>query len=123
MKSFKQYLTEAKMDWGNVMNEVTGNGLLVDIINRYQTPSIRVGQRSYDIKDLENPVSLDSIKKRFGSVSKLTDEQTDLLKKEEEEFEKKLDKMEKEIQNDMIKITKKYEDDIKKVLKKYNAIV
>lgn len=132
MKSFKQYLKEseevkeldeAKMDWGNVMNEVTNSGLLVDIINRHTNPEIRVGQKSYPIKDAVAPASLESIRKRFGNVGKLTDEQSDLLVKEEIEFENMLKKMEKDVQNDMIKITKKYEEEIKKVLKKYNAIV
>ena len=56
MKTFKQFLKEskkideAKMDWGNVVNEVTNTGLLVDIIDKYSQPEIRVGNNSYDIK-------------------------------------------------------------------------
>ena len=117
----KEKLDEAKMDWGNVMNEVTNTGLLVDIINTYSgQPEIRVGQKTYVIKDLENPESLDVVRKKYGST-KLTDEQIEELKQDYKKFLKDIEKMESNIQKDMIKITKKYEDDIKKVLKKYNA--
>lgn len=140
MKSFKQFLREseetkdhvsgneevkeldeAKMDWGNVVNEVTNTSLLVDIINKHSKPEIRVGDSSYVIKDLENPETLNSIRKKYGSISKLTDEQEEELKQDNINFLKDLEKMEANIQKDMIKITKKYEDEIKKVLKKYNA--
>ena len=116
----KENLDEAKMDWGNVVNEVTNTGLLVDIINKYGQPEIRVGQKSYMIRDLENPESLDVVRKKYGST-KLTDEQIEELKQDNIKFLKDLEKMESNIQKDMIKITKKYEDEIKKVLKKYNA--
>ena len=126
MKTFKQFLKEnkkldeAKMDWGNVMNEVTSTGLLVDIISQYTQPEIRVGINSYAIKDMMNPESLEVIRKKYGST-KLTDEQEEELKQDSIKFLKDLEKMESDIQKDMIKITKKYEDDIKKVLKKYNT--
>ena len=126
MKTFKQFLKEnkkldeAKMDWGNVMNEVTSTGLLVDIISQYTQPEIRVGNNSYAIKDMMNPESLEAIRKKYGST-KLTDEQEEELKQDGIKFLKDLKKMEADIQKDMIKITKKYEDDIKKVLKKYNV--
>ncbi len=139
MKSFKQFLREseevkdqvseneevkeldeAKMDWGNVRNEITNTNLLVDIIYTYGQPEIRVGSNSYAIKDMMNPESIEAIRKKYGST-KLTDEQEEELKQDEIAFLKNLKKMESDIQKDMIKITKKYEDDIKKVLKKYNA--
>lgn len=128
MKSFKQFLKEskkideAKMDWGNVVNEVTNTGLLVDIIDKYGQPEIRVGNNSYDIKGMMNPGSLEAIRKKYGST-KLTDEQEEELKQDEAKFLKDIEKMESDIQKDMITITKKYEEDIKKVLKKYNAVI
>ena len=106
MKSFKQFLREseetkdhiseneeakeldeAKMDWGNVMNEVTNTSLLVDIINKHSKPEIRVGDSSYVIKDLENPETLNSIRKKYGSISKLTDEQEEELKQDNINFD------------------------------------
>lgn len=115
MKTFKQFLKEAKIkDRINILSDVTGESLLADIVGRSDRyPEIRLGNCRYTIFDnaFENPVFLEK-------QNNLSNEE--VVKKQNEYFDL-LDKEEEKIRKDVLKLMQNFDNGLKDILKRYKA--
>ena len=121
MKTFRQFLTEAKQIKeakinsfsDEIMLETFGMDLFVRVVDNFKDVVIRLGNKDYKIndKDLINP-----IKKNIGS--KLSDKE---ISKLADEYGEKLEKEEKDVFNEIMKVAQKFDDEVAKIIKKHNG--
>lgn len=118
MRTFKQFLKEAKIDSfsNNLMLETFGEDLPIKVVDNFNDVAIRLGNKNYKITDED---FIHPLKKMNGvSISKLSDKEVTKLA---EDWERKLEKEEKDIRDEIMKVAKKFDDEIVKIIKKHKG--